>query len=97
MRKNSDSSKQEETNASHKEVFRDEEVSPRIGDLYQDMNEFTEAKRRVQAFLRFKQTLLTQDGSNFTLLSEEFRRYRQFALEAIDRLFSNYSPSSNHR
>jgi len=95
MGKNSNSSNQKKGTASREEILRDEEPSPKLGELYHDLNEFAETKRTIEALIRLKQTLIEQDSPNVALITEELRRYRLLAMEAIDRLFGSYTPSSN--
>jgi len=93
MGENSKPNTQFEPDGSFQGELRDEEHPPRIGELYQDINEFTETKHKIEALLRLKKSL-NQDNSNLLVISEELKRYRLLALEAIDRLFSACLPDS---
>lgn len=75
-------------------LLRDEEPSPRLGEWYQDINDFTETKRKIEALIRLKQSLISGDIHDFTVLSEELSRYKRMAMEAVDQLFSATIPSS---
>ena len=70
------------------EPLRDEEsVSRRLGELYQDLNDFTETKRKIEELIQYRQSLIDQEDTDFTVRSEEFRLYKSRAIEAIDHLF----------
>ncbi len=74
--------------------LRDEEHSPRLGELYQDINDFTEIKHKIETLMRLKRSLGEED-SNFAVISEELKRCRLLVMESLDRLFSTYTPNSN--
>lgn len=65
----------------------DEESSRRLGELYQDLNDFTETKRKIEELIRFRQNLIDQEDSDFLIRSEEFRICKSRAIEAINHLF----------
>jgi hypothetical protein len=94
MGENSEPNAQLGLDGTFKGELRDEEHPPRLGELYQDINEFTETKHKIEALLRLKKSL-GQDNSNLAAISDELKRYRLLAMEAIDRLFSTYIPDSN--
>ncbi|MBL7903156.1 MAG: hypothetical protein JNK73_14255 [Bacteroidia bacterium] len=73
--------------------LRDEENSPRLGELYQEINDFAEVKLKIETLLRLKRSLGEAD-SNFAVLSEELKRCRLMVMESLDRLFSNYTPDA---
>jgi hypothetical protein len=93
MGENSEPNAQLGLDGTFKGELRDEEHPPRLGEMYQDINEFTETKHKIEALLRLKRSL-GQDSSNFAVISEELKRYRLLAMEAIDRLFTAYTPDS---
>ncbi|HQQ95187.1 MAG TPA: hypothetical protein PLQ93_11575 [Bacteroidia bacterium] len=70
------------------QVLRDQEsVSPRLGELYQDLNDFTETKHKIEELIRFRQSLIDLEESQFMSNSEEFRFYKKRAIDAINHLF----------
>ncbi len=74
--------------------LRDVENSPRLGELYQEINDFAEVKVKIETLLRLKRSLGEAD-SNFAAISEELKRCRLMVMESLDRLFSSYTPDVN--
>jgi hypothetical protein len=56
-------------------------------ELYQDLRDFAETKRKIEALIRFKQSLIDQENSPMNIHSLEFARYKLQAMNAIDQLF----------
>ena len=56
-------------------------------ELYQDLRDFAETKRKIEALIRFKQSLIDQEHSPLNIQSVEFARYKLQAMNAIDQLF----------
>lgn len=62
-------------------------------ELYQDLAEYSETKRKIEALIKFKQSLIDQEHSDFTSSSAVFAQYKLQALDAINRHFDAFRTS----
>lgn len=61
-------------------------------ELYQDLYDFTETKKKIEALIRFKQSLIDQEHSDFTLFAVQFAQFKLQALDAINQHFDACQP-----
>ena len=87
----SDSLDPQNTSGSSSGKLRDEELSPRLSELYQHINDFTETKQQIEAMMQLKNSFLNQ-GNTDVKDAEKLLHYRIKAMEAIDHLFNEDLP-----
>lgn len=61
-------------------------------ELYRDLTDFTETKRKIEELIRFKQSLIDQEHSDFTAKALEFAQYKLRAMDAINQHFDSLRP-----
>lgn len=78
-----------------RDAMRDhEDSSKRLGEIYEDLNDFTETKRKIEELIRLKQSLIDLKNSDAKLNSEKFKEYKGKAIEAINNLFDEAQPGN---
>lgn len=59
-------------------------------ELHQELYDFTETKKKIEALIRFKQSLIDQEHSDFTMFAVQFAQYKLQAMDAINQHFDAF-------
>lgn len=65
----------------------------KFGEVYEDLNDFKETKHKIEELIRFKQSLIDLEETDFKANSVKFKEFKSQAIDAINHLFDECEPN----